>query len=282
VSSRIPAPPAVRPGGASPQPAPLRPYRDIARRRRRPGMIGLAVALTVLGALLAGYLAQTAGRKVPVLALTRPVAYGAQIQQADLAEVRIAADPTVARISARERASVIGQYAAMPLAQGALLIPGSITGQPLPKPGNQLVGVALTRSQMPGGDLEPGRSVLLVATPGPGASSPDSSPATTPATVVRVNPPDQNGVTVVDVEVSAGQGPALAARVATGRIALVVQPPPTPQTVPQLSVSPPTQVQPPASQSPAAQSPDRQSSSQQPTGSQPAAASAGQQPPREG
>jgi len=42
--------------------------------------------------------------------------------------------------------------------------------------------------------------------------------------VARVGLPDLNGVSVIDVIAADDDGPALAARAATGRFALVVQP----------------------------------------------------------
>ena len=61
-------------------------------------------------------------------------------------------------------------------------------------------------------------------TPAADADPPAGVPASITAVVVRVGAADLNGVSVVDVTVAPGDGPALAARSATGRIAIVVQP----------------------------------------------------------
>ena len=84
--------------------------------------------------------------------------------------------------------------------------------------------MAIPATRMPAGGLAPGDRVLVVDTPAAEADPSAVAPATIPATVVRVGGMDVNGVTVVDVTVATGDGPALAARAATGRIAVVVQP----------------------------------------------------------
>ena len=66
-------------------------------------------------------------------------------------------------------------------------------------------------------DLEAGDRLLVVDAPPVGADPLPGAPSSFGATVVRVGPPDVNGTVVVDVAASAGEGPALATRAATGR-----------------------------------------------------------------
>jgi hypothetical protein len=84
------------------------------------------------------------------------------------------------------------------------------------------VGVALSPGQMPGEPLLPGDVVAIVETPGPSEQA-SASPAVVEATVLRTHVGagtfDQ---TVVDVLVPAERAPELTARVATGRIGVVL------------------------------------------------------------
>jgi hypothetical protein len=87
-----------------------------------------------------------------------------------------------------------------------------------------MVGVAVSSGRMPTERLSAGDVVLVVETPANDGESPTDLPRTVRATVVRAGEPDVNGMTVVDVTVDDGDGPALAALSATGRIALVLEP----------------------------------------------------------
>ena len=85
--------------------------------------------------------------------------------------------------------------------------------------------IAVPPSRMPATGLAPGTPILVVSTPITDAdATTGGAPASIAARVVRVGTPDLNGLTPVDVAVPAGDGPALAARAATGRIAVVVPP----------------------------------------------------------
>ena len=91
-----------------------------------------------------------------------------------------------------------------------------------PAGGVVLVGVALTAAQMPGEPLQGGDRVRVVDTPTAQGDPPATTPASIPATVASVSAPDASGVVVVTVVVDADVAPDLAARAATGRVALVV------------------------------------------------------------
>jgi hypothetical protein len=119
---------------------------------------------------------------------------------------------------------IVGQVAATTLTPGSLLVFSEVAAAAPPSQGLVLVALAVPASRLPAGPLEAGDHILVVDTPAPGADPPSLPPNTIPATVVRVGDTDANGVTVVDVTVATSAGPALAARSATGRIALVLQP----------------------------------------------------------
>ncbi|MBB3084712.1 SAF domain-containing protein [Geodermatophilus sabuli] len=195
------------------------------RRRRRPALLALAVAMVVLGAVGAAYLATSLGQTAPVIAVAREVPWGQQITAADLVEARVSADPALTPILYGDRDRVIGMVAATTLTPGSLLTREALTEQPLPPPGQQLVGVGVSAVQLPATPLRPGDDVLLVpVTGGGGAAAPDAAapPRTVAATVVQSGAPGTDGLRVVDVLLDAADGPDVAARAAAGLIAIVV------------------------------------------------------------
>jgi hypothetical protein len=152
------------------------------RTRRRRGVLAAGVALVALGALGAAYLTETAGGTVAVIAVVRDVAPGQVVQAADLTIADINTHPALSPVPADRLQSMIGHRAAAALTAGSLLTDAAVTSTVVPAQGRSLVGVALTAAQLP----------------------------------------DETGLTVVNVMVPSGQAADLAARVATGRVALVL------------------------------------------------------------
>src|SRR4051794_17537225 len=138
------------------------------RRRRRPALLALAVTMVVLGALGAAYLATSLGQTSPVIAVARQVPWGQTITAADLVEARVSGDPALAPIPYADRDQVIGMVAATTLTTGSLLTREALTEEPLPPPGQHLVGVGVTAVQLPTTQLLPGDEVLLVPMAGGG------------------------------------------------------------------------------------------------------------------
>ncbi|MCA0328477.1 MAG: SAF domain-containing protein [Actinobacteria bacterium] len=186
--------------------------------------MALGIALVAVGALTAAWLVSVQGQHTAVLVLARDVPYGSVITDSDLTTAEVSVDPSVATIPAGDRESVVGSVAATTLTSGALLARNQLTVAAPPADGQVLVGLALAATRMPAGGLEPGDRILVVDTPNPDADPSAIPPSTIAATVVRLGSMDVNGVTVVDVTVASGDGPALAARSATGRVAVVLQP----------------------------------------------------------
>ena len=194
------------------------------RARRRPVLLALGVALVAVGALAAAWLVSSSSARVAVLVAARDVPYGTVLTDRDVSTVEMGGTAGVAVIPAAERDQVVGMVASTTIVAGSLLAPAQLTAAAPPVPGEVLVGVPLKADRLPAGGLAPGDRVLIVDTPGADGDPPTGPPATLAATVVRVGPADLNGVSVLDVTVAAGDGPALAARAATGRIALVLLP----------------------------------------------------------
>lgn len=217
------SPPTAGAGGATGSlPAP--PRAPLPRTRRRPALLALGVALMALGVLSGVWLVNRAGERVSVLAVAHTVPFGEVITADDLNRAEVSVDPNVATIPASDVSRVVGRVAGTNLTPGSLLSWSAVTDGVPPVPGQVLVAIALPATRMPAGSLQAGDRVLVVDTPAADAEPPTLPPSTIPATVVRLGRPDLNGVTVIDVTVSSADGPALAARSATGRIAVVMQP----------------------------------------------------------
>lgn len=199
-------------------------------RRRRPGMIALAVVLVGVGVLGSAALYVRENHQVQVLMVIEPVPAGSVITSADIGTASVAAGPGISLIPARQLAQVTGLVAATSLRPGTLLAPSELTTAEPPGPGQVLVPVAVRPSALPAAGLAPGDRVLVVATPAtPGANGSGGSGAPilikpVSALVLEVSAgPDQDGLDVVDLLVPSQYGIPVAQQSATGEIALIVQ-----------------------------------------------------------
>lgn len=170
------------------------------------------------------WLVQAAGDREPVLVAARDIPAGTVITEADLAVARVSVDPGVTTVAAVHRTDLLGRIPTGDIPAGALLAQRQFGEFGPPLPGQVLVPVAVPISRMPLEPLHAGDRVLVVDTPAAEADPPTTLPGSIPVEIERVGAADVNGIVVVDVSVAAGDGPALAARSATGRIALVLQP----------------------------------------------------------
>ncbi|GAA1455572.1 hypothetical protein GCM10009602_70250 [Nocardiopsis tropica] len=185
----------------------------------------LGVLLVTTCALAGTALVQSMDDRASVLVVARDVPLGQVVVEEDLVSAQISADPAVETVAADQTDAVVGQTATTPLAVGELVTMSKLESAPLPEAGHQLVAIALRPSQLPAQGLRAGDVVQVVSTPGEGGEVPTELPASVRATVLRVGEPDMDGISVVDVQTPATDGAVLAARVATGRIALVVEAP---------------------------------------------------------
>jgi hypothetical protein len=196
-------------------------------RRRRPAVWGLGLALVCVGAALAAVMTLAAGGRVAVLSVVRPVAAGEAVTNADLGVARVPTDPQLDPIPAAERQSVVGRLADVDLRQGTLLTRNQLTSVAIPGPGQAVVGVPLRPGQLPARPLRPGDKILVIETPGPGATATSQAPSVEPvrgAVVVATGPPGADGSVVVDLVVSEDDSIALAGAAAAGRLSLVLLP----------------------------------------------------------
>ena len=193
------------------------------RRGRRPALVGLGVAVAVVGALGGWTLVDQARDRVQVLAVARAVPAGQAITAADLVVAEVAPDPALRPVAVGRSKEIIGKSAATDLVPGSLLTSASVReGKPVTT-GKDVVGILTKPGQMPEGRLQIGDPVMLVATPRQEDNKPEAQPATINAVVARVGEPDGNGVVVVDVAVSPVDSPSVAAWTASGRIGIVLK-----------------------------------------------------------
>lgn len=197
-------------------------------RRRRPGMIALAIALAGAGVVVSAAVYQRTDHLVGVVMVTEPVAAGAVITSADLATANVNVGAGIHVIPASQIGEVSGEIAAVALRPATLLAPTELTTSRPPRPGQELVPVPVKPYLMPASGLAPGDHVLLVPTPGdegqPGSATGTPSLAAPVAALVEAvsDVPDQDGLDVVDLLVSNAEGAAITDQVSTGQFALIV------------------------------------------------------------
>lgn len=203
----------------------LRPSALVAPRgRRRPAFVVAGVAMAALGALAVMWLVSSAGHRTEVVSMARDVNYGSTIVAEDLTTTSVSVEPTVRLVPADEAATLMGKVASTNLARGSLVTPTDVTQAGVVGSDEVLVPLPLSSDRVPAGGLAAGDRLLVVDAPPQGADPVPGAPTSFEARVVRVGPPDVNGLVVVDVVTPADDGPKLATRAATGRFAIVVEP----------------------------------------------------------
>lgn len=190
--------------------------------RRRPALVAGGVAAICLGALLAVWTWSSTTHTEEVLAARVTIHRGEVIAAGDIERVRINGDPSLAPLTASAYDSVVGKRAALDVAAGGLLTSAVTTSQPLPPPGESVVGISLTAAQVPAVPLRGGDRVRIVVTPGQNGAAAIGTPEFTSAEVVDTRTDEASGNTVVDVLVPYSDATVLAARTATGNVALVL------------------------------------------------------------
>ena len=199
-------------------PAALGPVKT----RRRPVLIIASVAALLLSALGGVWLWTAATSSVEVVVAKAAVPRGAVIAAGDLMVARVSLDPAVASIPASEVSTVVGQRAALDISAGGLLTPDAIAPETVPAKGETVVGLSLVDGMLPAIPLKTGDDVRVVQTPGAQGQVGDVSSVTIAAKVVAVTRSQDGQFALVDLLVSADAAPDLAARAATGKVAVVL------------------------------------------------------------
>lgn len=219
------APPVPRPAGPRTE-LPITTAAPV-KKQRRYAAAALSTVLAVAAALGAAAAVSSVGDRTKVLAIANDVPAGQPLTDADVIVAEVSADAALTPMPATDRASVVGKRPAVDLRKGSLLVaaqlqPGTGLGDD-----KQQVGVQVKRGQAPAaGSLVPGDKVLAVTVPGQGEQptgkdGAEAPPTSVKAVVVSVSRPDASGAVVVNLAVASSDGPLLATRASSGRIALV-------------------------------------------------------------
>ncbi|MFD9963997.1 hypothetical protein [Amycolatopsis sp. NPDC058986] len=193
-------------------------------RRRRWWLLAVAAVLAAVVGFGNYVLIAGQDERVEVVVVTRDVGWGQSISDGVLGVAKAVPDPRVASVPATERAEVVGKVARSMLPAGSVLTRGQLSVQPVPGPGERLVGLPVKPGHLPARGLSP--SDLVQVTPVAGGAGTDvgSAPASAAgsfrARVLGVGLPDSTGAVTVDVVVGADAAQA-ASSAAAGQIVLV-------------------------------------------------------------
>lgn len=190
--------------------------------RKRPALLAAGVAVTAFGCLLGAWAWSATTSTEEVLAARHTIHRGEVITASDLQRIRISGDPVLEPLPASAYDHVVGQRAALDISAGGLLTTASTADEPLPPQGQSIVGISLTPAQVPALPMHGGDKVRIIVTPGDNSDKSASVPQFTVAEVVDTSLDETTGNTVVNVLVPYADAGVLAARAATGNVALVL------------------------------------------------------------
>ncbi len=190
--------------------------------RRRPAITVVAVTLMAVGAVVGWMLWNADDSTIEVLAAGSTISRGEVIDKSDVAIRRIPADLGWSVVPASRLDDVVGKRAAVDVAAGTAITTEAISDATVPGAGFAVVGVQLETKQAPGMELMVGDQVSVVVTPAAGQESAQVPDATT-AEIAGVHVDLETGNRVLDLLVPEAQSSLLAARVATGSFAVVLE-----------------------------------------------------------
>jgi len=202
--------------------APGEQFAPPPKLRRRPVLIAASVAAISLGALASMWAYQSTSDAQSVLAVRQTIERGDVITADDLMTVNISVDPALKPLSADQASSVVGKHAALDMSAGGVVTQDQVTDQALPAEGSSVVGIALTAGMLPADQVRAGDKVRVVVTTGQQGEMPTGEPDSIEAVVVGVTRDETTGNAIVNVQVPTDDGPLLAARAATGKVAIVL------------------------------------------------------------
>ncbi len=192
------------------------------KNRRRPGLVALGIALAAVCALGTWWYVNSASNTVTVVTTKADIPRGQMITQNDLTTLQIAGGQSTDALTASEASTILGEVALVDLPKGSLVTTSNVGESLVVTAGKSLVGVALTSAQMPSQQLAAGDEVRIVDTPISQGEPPADTPTTFTAVVFSVRADEANARWIVDLIVSKDKAPDIAARAATGRVALIL------------------------------------------------------------
>lgn len=146
-------------------------------------LVGAMIVVASVVAALAIY--TKVGDRKEVLAVRDGILAGEQITDAHLHVVSISSDDSFPSVPATDRAFVVGQYAKVRLAAGALLVPDALQPEQLVDPDRVLMSVVVPVGLVPVGLREQSR-LTLVVTPAQSGGAERAAPVLVEAVVVAV------------------------------------------------------------------------------------------------
>lgn len=212
-SARRGAEPPASPTAASVAPPP--------KLRRRPILVVAGVAAICLGALLSLWAYSSTSEAQSVLAARQTVERGQVITADDLMTVQVGVDRALKALPSDDLDTVVGKRAALDLTAGGLVTAEQVTGTPIPADGTSVVGVSLAAGTLPVGQVRVGDPVRIVST---ADGQEEEGAQVVEAEVVDVVGDELSGTTILNLQVAFDDAPTVAARAASGEVAVVLDP----------------------------------------------------------
>lgn len=194
------------------------------KRRRRPAMYALGIALIVVGALGAWYITDRLSTTSEVVVAAVDIQEGQVITATDLTTTDVNVPAGSAIITGSQKDTLVGQRATSALQKGALVAPNQVSGQALPEAGFSIVGVKVAPGQVPSQNVDPGDPIQIVGTPKNGDEPPAGDAPTITGQIQTIGQPATDASLVIDVLVPSDQAATLASLSATGRIGVILIP----------------------------------------------------------
>lgn len=192
------------------------------RSRRRPMLAAIGAALIVLSGIGVYVAVTNLTRTVSVMATNTDIARGETIKVEDLSPIQISGGQNIDAIKSADAQSLVGTTALVDLPSGTLLTKRNV-GEGLAVPASSsIVGVSLTTAQMPSFPFAAGDKVRVVDTPVNQGDPPADTPKSYDAVIFTTAYNKEAKVWTVDIIVPKTLAPDIAARAATGRVALVL------------------------------------------------------------
>lgn len=193
------------------------------RQRRRPAVIGLALALIAVCALAGAFVATRGSDPVKVLLTARDIRAGQPLTFEDFTVVDLG--PAISGVvPAENQQELVGQYLRSDLPAGSVVNPAMIQPVLTPGPGASIVGIGAKPGQLPDSGLKAGDRVRVVmgyAQAAPAGAAGSIKPGTGwTGTVVAVSEARDSGTRVVDVTLPEEQAEAIASVAATGALSI--------------------------------------------------------------
>ncbi len=192
-------------------------------RTRRPwGYGAVAVALILVGGLLAVFLYNNLQRTDLVFVAAHELDRGDTIAATDLTTLAVIPGQQIDAFTKEQAKELIGKVALVPVPAGGLISSSAVADElPIPA-GMALVGLALKSTQMPSVSLRAGDEVVLTSVAQQSAGL-EQTGLDIKGTIVATPDTDQvSGTTLVNVYVSKAVASDLASRAAAGTITLYV------------------------------------------------------------